>query len=76
VPVLLPTRSSQTFLQRVGIEPTVPGPMPVIVPDGLIVHRIPLLPPLPKPVLLLPAEGEPPPDRGRTDTWPHGTPSG
>jgi hypothetical protein len=70
--ILPPSRSSRTFLQRIGAEPTVRGPLATIVPDALIVHRIPLAPPKPWPRLLLKAEGGPPPDRGRTDVWPHG----
>jgi hypothetical protein len=71
--MLTPNRSSRTFLQRTGIEPTVAGPLPTTVPANLIVHRIPLVPPQPRPALLLPTEGAPPPDRGRTDSWPFGS---
>jgi hypothetical protein len=67
------SRSSRNYLQRLGLEPTIRRPLPTTAPDALIIHRQPVRPPLPHPTLLLPAQGAPPPDRGRTEAWPHGS---
>lgn len=65
-------KSGQMFLQRSGIIPTHKNPEPRIEPRALIVHSLPLEPPLPLPNLLYPEDGDySPPDRGQTVAWPH-----
>jgi hypothetical protein len=65
-------RSSRTFLRRTGRVATIARPVPTTAPGTMIINRIPLAPPLPRPPLLLRDEGSPPPDRGHTEIWPHG----
>jgi hypothetical protein len=70
--MLMPNRSPLTFLRRTGFFATPCRPAPTTAPALQIFHQIPLTHPLPDPQFLLHAEGVPPPDRGRTDIWPHG----
>lgn len=66
------TRSAALFLERRGIFPTRRHPVPSMVPAENAVHSYPLTPPHPDPDLLGATQGQPPPDRGQTEVWPHG----
>jgi len=58
------------FLERTGIIAARRGPNPLLAPQTLKVHRIPLSPPLPLPSLQMHLNGVTPPDRGQTQEWP------
>lgn len=65
------SRNPFPFLERLGIFGAFSRPAPRLDVGALLVHRIPLQPPLPSAdVLRAFVAGEPPPDRGETGPWP------
>lgn len=63
--------SGSPFLERAGLIPAHRNPQPRCSPRDLLIHQLPLTPPLPLPELQGYLEGEPsPPDRGVTQDWP------
>ena len=64
------SRDPTEFMRRHGIRHTPRVPMPRLDIGALKVHDIPLHRDQLNPNLMLDAEGDPPPDRGRTDLWP------
>ena len=62
--------ASRTFLQRLGLYPTV-LPVAASQPDALRAHERPLRPPWPSPALLQPGEAARGPSDGQTLDWPH-----
>jgi hypothetical protein len=60
----------RAFLERSGLIPTWRNPGPRLSPDAYRSHTTPLLPPYPEPVLELPFEGCPQPDRDITQEFP------
>ncbi len=67
------SRSSRAFAERAGLRLTVRGPAPVFEHLANLAHAEPVAPPLPVPEHLYPTQGNPSPDRGATEEWPHGT---
>lgn len=63
--------SAKSFLERAGLIPTLRRPRPRMEPSANRVHSMTLKPPLPLPELLRYLDGDPPPDRGLTQEWPH-----
>jgi hypothetical protein len=60
------------FLHRSGLVPCHVNPEPRISPQQLLIHRLPLQPPLPLPELQGYLDNEPQaPDRGVSQAWPH-----
>jgi hypothetical protein len=61
------------FLRRIGIITPLFGPKPVLEPAELLVHKFPLVPPLPLPELMQHLDGEPPPDKAgaQSTSWPY-----
>lgn len=66
------SQSAKLFSGRAGLRATVPSPLPAYTPGANPAHALALAPPLPAPEFLAAAQGDPPPDRGRTAGWPHG----
>jgi hypothetical protein len=66
------SRGSVWYLERAGLADTRRGPGGRLAPGLNLARAVPVAPPLPRPVYLLPEQGEPPPDRGLSDVWPHG----
>lgn len=64
-------RSSLDYLERAGLVPTVRGPASTFDPDNIALKSISLQPPLPLAEFV--PQGDPPPDRGETQEWPHGS---
>ncbi len=65
------SRSARTYRERKGLDITLRGPLPALVPGANPVHSLRLRPPLPDPALLLALVPDSP-DRGTTPAWPHG----
>lgn len=70
------SKSSRLFTERVGLRPTYRLPTPTYVVGSNPVHSAALRPPLPNPEYQGVTQGDPPPDRGATAEWPHGSPNG
>lgn len=66
------SRSSKLFLERAGVRPTYTTPSPVYSAGTNPAHALPLAPPLPTPEYQGVTQGDPRPDRGQTENWPHG----
>ena len=64
-------RSAKLYLERSKIIPTIRGPMPVMDPSLIPLLSLPLDEPLPLAEII--ADGDPSPDRGLTEDWPHGS---
>lgn len=65
-------KSGLTFLQRNNLVPTYRNPMPAASPSELLVHSIPLDPPLPLPAIRASEElSDASPDRYKHSTWVH-----
>lgn len=67
------SKSSKLFMERAGLRPTYPAPAPAYRLFANPAHRLPLEPPLPIPEYQGVTQGEPRPDRGQTEEWPHGS---
>ncbi len=66
------SKSSKLFLERAGVRPTVATPHPVYATGANPAHALELSPPLPIPEYQAATQGDPVPDRGRTEEWPNG----
>jgi len=66
-------RSSAAYLARSGLAPTPHAPATKFVPGDHPIHRYPVAPPYPLAQFLYATQGSPPPDRGKTTAWPHGS---
>ena len=64
------SRDPTEFMRRHGMRYTPRVPMPMLDIEALKVNDIPLHRDQLDPNLMRVAEGDPPPDRGRTDVWP------
>jgi hypothetical protein len=64
------TKSGNGFLQRIGMS-RVYAPAAEIEPVAHKAHQLELEAPLPLPELVEFLDGDPPPDRGVTEHWPH-----
>lgn len=64
------SRSSKLFCERAGLTTTWRGPRPTYSPSDHPARTLPLAAPLPPPEFVV--DGDPPPDRGLTATWPEG----
>lgn len=66
------SRSPVEFLQRHGLVDETLQPASRLAPEDLLVNFLPLhAPPQPAQSILRACEGEPPPDRGTAQPWPH-----
>lgn len=63
------TRSARTFLERYGLRPTRRNPLPRQSPGTMVIHRLPVGYPPPRPDLMTQSPGQAT-SSGRTDTWP------
>ena len=65
------SRSAIQFLRRLGAVDEPVRPMPRLNPEALRVNTYPLAtPPRPVAAVLVGFNGDPPPDRGITQSWP------
>jgi hypothetical protein len=64
------SRNARGFLERIGVRTTRRTQVPRIDLPHLRVQTLPLESDQLAPELLLDAQGDPPPDRGRLDEWP------
>jgi len=69
----IPTgQSAKDFQERHGLRNTRRDPAPKMDACANKIHTFPLVPPLPLPGFLHRENGNPSPDRGLSDVWPHG----
>ncbi len=64
------SRSPRNYLERTGIRVTRRKPIPRLDTGQMRVNTAPLETSELNPALLLDAQGSPPPDRGKLDSWP------
>jgi hypothetical protein len=64
------SRSARNYLERKGIRRTRRKPIPRLDTGQLRVNTAPLEMSELNPAALLDAQGSPPPDRGKLDSWP------
>lgn len=64
--------SSRAFMERIGLRKTLVYPLPTAAPLKIGVINAQVEKPWPLPELLLHKEGNPAPDRGLSEDWPHG----
>ena len=66
------SKSAKLFQERSGLIRTIRGPLPYYVIGANKAHDVPVQAPLPLPQLLGLKQGDPSPDRGAAQEWPHG----
>ena len=67
------SRSAKAFLERAGVRRTLRPPLPTAAPGVAPVLRVGVSAPLPLAEYQAVTLGSPPPDRGVTAEWPHGS---
>lgn len=67
------SKSSRLSRERSGRIPTIRGPLPVLDFGANKANKNPLALPLPLPEFQRGTQGNPPPDRGVSKEWPHGS---
>lgn len=63
------SRNPSEFFKRRGIVPMTRNPAPRLKPGGLLVNFVKVLSSQPQTELLVPLEGDPAPDRGKSVEW-------
>lgn len=67
------SRSAKVFLERAGVRRTLRPPLPTAAPGLAPVLTVRVAAPLPLAEYQAVTLGNPPPDRGASAEWPHGS---